>query len=82
MKNRRYCFGKLQMEKKQHLLIEEGRELKIGPYEFDVLFFLLEHMGRAVSREEINKILPQRKRERRQKCRYPYKKSPAQIRSE
>ena len=63
MKNRRYCFGKLQMEKKQHLLIEEGRELKIGPYEFDVLFFLLEHMGRAVSREEINKILPQRKRE-------------------
>lgn len=47
-----------------------------------IVFFLLEHMGRAVSREEINKILPQRKRERRQKCRYPYKKSPAQIRSE
>ncbi len=28
-----------------------------------IVFFLLEHMGRAVSREEINKILPQRKRE-------------------
>ena len=27
MKNRRYCFGKLQMEKKQHLLIEEGRNV-------------------------------------------------------
>ena len=50
-------------KKIEELRVEEGRELKIGPYEFDVLFFLLEHMGRAVSREEINKILPQRKRE-------------------
>lgn len=63
MKNRRYCFGNLQMEQKQHLLIEKGRELKLGPYEFEVLFFMLEHMGKVVTREEINGVLPFRKRE-------------------
>lgn len=62
MKNRRYYFGKLQMERKQPLLIENGREIKMGPYEFKVLFFMLEHIGKVVSREEINGILPLRKR--------------------
>lgn len=63
LRNRRYCFGRLQMEQKQPLLIEDNRELKLGPYEFDVLFFMLEHIGKAVTREEINGILPFRKRE-------------------
>ena len=52
MKDRRRCFGKMQMEEKQHLLIRKGREVRIGPYEFEVLFYMLEHIGAVVSREE------------------------------
>lgn len=63
MKNRRCCFGKIQMEEKQHLIIQKGRELRIGPYEFEVLFYMLEHIGTVVSREEINEALPSRKRD-------------------
>ena len=35
----------------------------MGPYEFDILVYILEKIGTAVSREEINQILPFRKRE-------------------
>lgn len=63
MKDRRRCFGKMQMEEKQHLLIRKGREVRIGPYEFEVLFYMLEHIGAVVSREEINEALPSRKRD-------------------
>lgn len=40
----------------------QGHETLFGPYEYEVLVYLLEHAGKAVSREEINHILPERKR--------------------
>lgn len=60
---RKLIYDNLVIDRKQRLVIYHGKEAELGPYEVDVLVYLLEHMGRAVSRSEINRILPERKRE-------------------
>lgn len=63
MKERDLVYGDLLIDREQRLIIYRGKEVPLGPYEFDVLVYLLSHVGKAVSREDINRILPERKRE-------------------
>lgn len=63
MAERDLVYGDLLIDREQRLVIYQGKEVPLGPYEFDVLVYLLAHMGRAVSREDVNRILPERKRE-------------------
>lgn len=55
-------YGGLVIDREQHIMTYQGQRTSFGPYEYDVLVYLLEHAGKAVSREEINHILPERKR--------------------
>ena len=63
MAERDLVYGDLLIDREQRLVIYQGKEVPLGPYEFDVLVYLLAHVGRAVSREDVNRILPERKRE-------------------
>lgn len=60
---RELIYGNLMIDREQRLVIYHGNKAALGPYEADVLVYLLEHMGKAVSRTEINRALPERKRE-------------------
>lgn len=62
MSQRDLLYGELVIDREQHIIIYRGQEMLFGPCEYEVLVYLLEHAGKAVSREEINKILPERKR--------------------
>lgn len=55
-------YGGLVIDREQHVMTYQGRDVSLGPYEYEVLLYLLKYAGRAVSREEINYILPERKR--------------------
>lgn len=63
MEERDLVYGNLLIDREQRLVIYHGKEAPLGPYEFNVLVYLLEHVGKAVSREDVNRILPERKRE-------------------
>lgn len=58
-----YYGERLWIERSGHLIVFRDRKIQLGPYEFDILVYILEKIGTAVSREEINQILPFRKRE-------------------
>ena len=62
MEERRLCFGQLLVDRIQHRIVLEGEEIKLGPYEFDILIFMLEHIGKVMTRKEMNYLLPERKR--------------------
>lgn len=63
MKERDLVYGDLLIDREQRLVIYHGKEVPLGSYGYDVLVYLLSHVGKAVSREDINRILPERKRE-------------------
>lgn len=62
LEERDLIYGGLVIDREQHIMIYQGRETPFGPYEYEVLLYLLKYAGKAVSREEINQILPERKR--------------------
>lgn len=62
LSDRDLIYGRLVIDGEQHIMTYKGKETALGPYEYDVLVYLLRHAGKAVSREEINSILPERKR--------------------
>lgn len=62
LSQRDLIYGGLVIDREQHIVVYQGHETLFGPYEYEVLVYLLEHAGKAVSREEINHILPERKR--------------------
>ena len=63
LEERRLCFGQLLVDRSQHRIILDGEEVKMGPFEFEILLFLLSHPGKAMTRKELNSLLPERKRE-------------------
>ena len=63
LEERRLCFGQLLVDRSQHRIILAGKEVKMGPFEFEILLFLLNHPGKAMTRKELNYLLPERKRE-------------------
>lgn len=63
LEERRLCFGQLLVDRSQHRIILDGEEVKMGPFEFEILLFLLNHPGKAMTRKELNYLLPERKRE-------------------
>ncbi len=51
------------LDKQQRKIVYKNEEVKLGAFEYDILLFLLKHVGVAVNRERINQILPERKRD-------------------
>lgn len=45
--------GKLTLGESRHQILREGRPLALAPTEYDVLKYLMQHAGQAVSREEL-----------------------------
>lgn len=62
MKNRDLYYGELYIDKENQIITYKNREIFLGPSAYEILIYLLEHIGAAVGREEINAILPHRKR--------------------
>ena len=46
-------FADIEMDMAAHRVSREGREIRLGPTEFRLLRFLLEHPGRVFSREQL-----------------------------
>lgn len=46
-------FADIEMDLAAHRVSREGREIRLGPTEFRLLRFLLEHPGRVFSREQL-----------------------------
>ncbi len=49
----RYCFGPLTIDTASHSVTIDGQEAPLTPKEFDLLVFLAENKGLALSREKI-----------------------------
>ena len=62
MKDRDLYYGKLYIDKGNHVIRYKNEEMILGPSAYEILIYLLEHIGEAVGREEINAVLPCRKR--------------------
>ena len=60
--DRMMCFGNLHVYRKQREVSLRGRTLEIRGYNYEILLSLLEHIGEVVTREEINRCLPERQR--------------------
>ena len=48
-----YRFAECQLDTKRHALYRGGEPIKIGPKVFQILLYLIEHRGRAVSHDEL-----------------------------
>ena len=60
---RTLCFGpSFSVDRKHRIVMKQGRQIDLGPSEFNILVFLLDHVGTVVSREEMLSVLPDRKR--------------------
>ncbi|MGN1181146.1 MAG: winged-helix domain-containing protein [Suilimivivens sp.] len=62
LENRSMCFGKLLVDRHERRISINGRPLAVTGYEYEIFLALVEHMGEIVSREEISRHLPGRKR--------------------
>ena len=63
LQKRNLSYGRLYVDREQKQIVYKRKEMHPGPCEFEILLFLLEHIGKAVNRREITQILPPRKRE-------------------
>lgn len=63
MKNRDLYYGALYIDKGIHKVLYKNKEVYLGMSAYRILIYLLDHIGTAVGREELNAILPDRKRE-------------------
>ena len=62
LQRRSLSYGKLFIDREQRRILYREREIGLGPYEYEILLFLLEHIGVAVHRADLNRILPSRQR--------------------
>ena len=63
IKNRDLYYGALYIDKGIRKILYKNKEVYLGMSAYKILIYLLEHIGTAVGREELNGILPDRKRE-------------------
>lgn len=63
MLKRNLYYGNLRINTQQRKIVYKNEEVKLGPFEYDILLYLLNHIGVAINREKINQILPERKRD-------------------
>jgi two-component system, OmpR family, alkaline phosphatase synthesis response regulator PhoP len=47
------AFGPIVMDLSRHLVLDEGREVKLTAKEFMLLYYLLQHRGRVLSRDQL-----------------------------
>lgn len=63
LSERTLCFGtSFTIDRKYRTVMKQGRQIDLGPSEFNILVFLLDHVGTVVTREEMLLVLPERKR--------------------
>ena len=48
-----FAFGSFRLAPARHILLEDGKPLRVGSRAFDILAALVEHAGQTVSREEL-----------------------------
>lgn len=59
---RTLVFGSLKINRNTRTVLLRDKELELKGYEYEIFLILAQHMGDVVSREEINRALPERKR--------------------
>lgn len=63
LSERTLCFGdSFTIDRENRIVVKKSRRIDLRPSEFDILVFLLDHVGTVVSREEMLSVLPERKR--------------------
>ena len=62
IKNRDLYYGDLYIEKESRKILYKNEEIFLGASACKILIYLLEHVGMVVGREEMNAVLPDRKR--------------------
>ncbi|MGN0293866.1 MAG: transcriptional regulator [Lachnospiraceae bacterium] len=62
METRALCFGQMCIDQSRREITVRGETIRIGGYSYDIFLLLIEHIGEVISREEINRKLPERQR--------------------